>query len=293
MTDKTVQPTHEKVHQAFLQDIQRNIRRILSENYKMKKISIEYIAAGAARLSNPIKITGVNEKGEKIRYFGKVIGSNDILSVRSIQFLKNIYLQINTKDPIFEIYETTEDMVRDQYETMQAIYKSGIPAIKPYGYHRINGSQWLLVAEFLDVKPFPMLEKVDPKQIDLVFNYLKKAHHKKIFHGDIKPDNILVGDEIYILDAGHFRKDAPAAKKQSYDLACMISSFLEHQPVEEIVKIAKKYYSHRYIQAAANYIELIQMRPDIHFTDETKQKLLHLLKGKGRRSAKFRKKTSR
>jgi len=290
MTDKTGQPTYE-AHQAFLQDIQRNIRRILSENYKMKKISIEYIAAGAARLSNPIKITGLNEKGEEIRYFGKVIGSNDILSVRYIQFLKNIYLQMNTQNPIFEMYESSEDMVRDQYETMRAIYKSGIPAIKPYGYHQINRSQWLLVAEFLDVKPFSMLEKVDPKQIDLVFHYLKKAHQKKIFHGDIKPDNILVGDKIYILDAGHFRKDAPAAKKLSYDLACMISSFLQYQPVEEIVKIAKKYYHHRYIQAAADYIELIQMRPDIHFTDETKQQLLRLLKGKQRR--RDRKKKSR
>jgi tRNA A-37 threonylcarbamoyl transferase component Bud32 len=290
MTNKTRQPVHE-AHELFQQDIQRNIRRILSKNYKMKKISIEYIAAGAARLSNPIKITGLNEKGETIRYFGKVIGSNDILSVRYIQFLKNIYLQMNTQQQIFEMYETAEDMVRDQYETLQVIYKSGIPAIKPYGYHQINDSQWLLVAEFIDVKPFSMLEKVDPKQIDLVFNYLKKAHHKNIFHGDIKPDNILVGDKIYILDAGHFRKDAPAANKLSYDLACMISSFLEHQPVEEIVKIAQKYYSQRYIQAAADYIELIQMRPDIHFTDETKQQLLRLLKVKQR--GKFRKKTSR
>jgi tRNA A-37 threonylcarbamoyl transferase component Bud32 len=257
----------------------------------MEKISIEYIAAGAARLSDPIKITGVNEKGEKIRYFGKLIGSNDILTVRYIQFIKNIYLQINTQKPIFEMYETAEAMVRDQYETMQTIYKSGIPAIKPYGYHSINDSQWLLVAEFLDVKPFSMLENVDPKQIDLVFNYLKKAHKKKIFYGDIKPENILVGDKsdkIYILDASHFRKDTPAAKKQSYDLACMISSFLEYQPVEEIVKIAQKYYGNHYLKNAAEYIELIQMRPDIHFTDETKQKLLHLLKDKQR--GKFRKK---
>lgn len=291
MTDKTGQSTREETHQAFLQDIQSNIRRILSENYKLNKISIEYIAAGATRLSNPIKITGEKEKGETVRYFGKVIGSNDILSVRYIQFLKNIYLQMNTQKPIFEMYETSEDMVRDQYETMRAIYKSGIPAIKPYGYHQINRSQWLLVAEFLDVKPFSMLANADPKQIDLVFNYLKKAHHKKIFHGDIKPDNILVGDKIYILDAGHFRKDAPAAKKLSYDLACMISSFLEYQPVEEIVKIAQKYYAPRYIRAAADYIELIQMRPDIHFTDETKQQLLRLLKGKHKR--RDRKKKSR
>ena len=290
MTDKTRQPTNE-AHQAFLQDIQRNIRRILSENYKMKKISIEYISTGAARLSHPIKITGVNEKGEKIRYFGKVIGSNDILSVRYIQFLKNIYLEMNTQQPLFEMYETTEDMVRDQYEMMKAVYRSGIPAIKPYGYHWINGSQWLLVAEFLDAKPFSMLETADPAQIDTIFCYLKMAHRKKIFHGDIKPYNIMVGDKIYILDAGHFRKDAPTAKKESYDLACMISSFLEYQPVENIVKIAKKHYSQRFIQAAADYIELIQMRPDIHFTDETKQKLLRLLKGQ--QDAGFQKKTPR
>jgi hypothetical protein len=91
MANKTGQPTNE-AHQIFLQDIQSNIRRILSDKYKMKKISIEYIAADAARLSNPIKITGENEKGETVRYFSKVIGSNDILSVRYIQFLKNIYL---------------------------------------------------------------------------------------------------------------------------------------------------------------------------------------------------------
>jgi len=289
MTDKIVQPTY-KTKQVFQEDIKQNIQRILLENYKMKKISIDYIAADAARLSIPIKITGVNEKGEKLRYFGKVIGSSDILLVRYIQFLKNIYLQLNTQQPIFEIYETTEDMVRDQYEMMLAIYNSGIPAIKPYGYHLINGSQWILIAEYLDVKPFSICEKVDSKQIDMVFKYLKKVHQKKIFHGDIKPDNILVGDKIYILDAGHFRKDAPAANKQSYDLACMISSFLECQPAEEIVKIAQKYYSHRYLQAAADYIELIQMRPDIHFNDETKQKLLHLLKVK--RRGRFRKKTS-
>lgn len=95
MTAKTVQPTHE-AHQVFLQAIQRNIWGILSEDYKLKKISIEYNAEGGSRLSNPIKITGENEKGEEIHYFGKIVGSSDILSVRYIQFLKNIYLQMNT-----------------------------------------------------------------------------------------------------------------------------------------------------------------------------------------------------
>ena len=85
-----------KDHQAFLQEINRNIRRIMEKNYKLKKVTIQPISAGASRLSNPIEITGVNEKGETIRYFGKVIGSSDILSFHSIQFLNlgNLYFSV-------------------------------------------------------------------------------------------------------------------------------------------------------------------------------------------------------
>jgi serine/threonine protein kinase len=278
MRKKGAQSKASKVHQAFHEDILRNVRHIMSEKYGMKRISILPISAGAARLSYPIKILGENEKGEKVRYFGKVIGSNDILTVRYIQFLKNIYLQISTKEPIFEIYDSVEDMVRDQYEMMQTIYKSGIPAIKPYGYHWIVNSMWLLVAEYIDAVPFPMYGDANLEQVDTIFSYLKMAHQKNIYHGDIKPENILLGEKIYILDAGHFRKDAPVAKKEAYDLACMITSFLEYQPVEGIVKIARKYFSSQQLQATAKYIELIQLRPDIHFTDETKNKLQELLK---------------
>ena len=279
MSEKKAKSNASENHQAFLRDIMQNVRRILAEEYKLKDISVLPISAGAARLSNPIKIMGRNKQGEKVRYFGKVIGNNDILTVRYIQFLKNIYLQMYTKEPIFEIYDSVEDMVRDQYEMMQTIYKSGIPAIKPYGYHLICNSMWLLVAEYIDAKPFPMYGKIDPKQVDTVFSYLKTMHQNKIYHGDIKPENIILGKKIYVLDAGHFRKDAPEAKKEAYDLACMISSFLENQPVEGILKIARNHFSRLQLQTAAKYIELIQLRPDIHFTDETKKKLLLLLKG--------------
>ena len=134
------------------------------------------------------------------------------------------------------------------------------------------------MAEFLDAKPVSAFKEVDPKQIDMVFRYLKKMHKMKIFHGDLKPDNIMAGKNIYILDVGRFREGVPAAKKQAYDLACMICSLLECQPVEELVKIARKHYSRQHLRAAADYIGLIQRRPDIHFTDQTKNKLLHLLK---------------
>ena len=279
MPQTILEPNAGAVHQAFLDDILKGIHRILADEYGMSKISIVPISAGAARLSNPIKITGENADGNEVRYFGKVIGSSDILTVRYIQFLKNIYLQMNTHEPIFAIYDSAKDMVKDQYEMLQIIYKSGIPALRPYGYHWITDSMWLLVMEYIDAKPFPMCGEADPKQVDTIFGYLKMAHQKKIYHGDIKPENILLGEKIYLLDAGHFRADAPAAKKEAYDLACMISSFLECQPVDGIVRIARKHFSRRQLQAASRYIELIQLRPDIHFTDETKKDLQRLLKG--------------
>jgi tRNA A-37 threonylcarbamoyl transferase component Bud32 len=279
MTDKPADANQEDVHRTFFREVLQNIRQIMAENYGMKEVSIRPITSSSSRLSIPIKITGTNEKGKKIHYFGKILGSSDIFSARSIEFFKNVYLRINAQDPIFGSSKTAEDMARYQYEMLQNIYNSGIPTAKPYGYHWICGMLWLLVAEFLDVKPVSAFNEIDPGRVDMIFRYLKKMHKMKLFHGDLKPDNIMVEDNIYILDVGYFREGAPAAKKQAYDIACLICSFLECFPVEEILKIAQKHYSRWHLRAAANYIGLVQRRPDIHFTDQTKNKLLRILKG--------------
>ena len=271
-------PGHE-TRRAFFREALQNIRGIMAEKYGMTKVSIRPTGANAARLSIPIKITGLNKNGEKVRYFGKILGNSDNLSARSFQFFKNFYLQINTLDPIFETYETTEDMARDQFEMMKAIYNCGIPTPNPYGYHLISGNLWLIVMEFLVAKPISAFKELDPKLIDTVFQYLKKLHHKKIYHGDLKPDNIMISKKIYILDVGYLRKNASTAKKQAYDLACLLCSFLEYQPVGELVQIARQHYSSNDLQAAMKYVELVQMRPDIHFDDKTKKKLLIRLHG--------------
>jgi len=89
-----------------------------------------------------------------------------MLSLRYIQSLKNIYLQMNGQNPIFEIYDTAEAMVSDQFNTMKIIYKSGIPAIRPYGFHSLPGSRWLLVMEYLDDKTVVHAPEVQPELID-------------------------------------------------------------------------------------------------------------------------------
>jgi tRNA A-37 threonylcarbamoyl transferase component Bud32 len=195
-----------------------------------------------------------------------------------MQFVKNLYLQLNSQDPIFGFTETSEDMARQQFESLQAIYAAGIPTARPLGYHLVNEGTWLLVAEFLESRSVSESKECTIEQIDTLFRYLKQLHSKGIFHGDIKPENIMLGDKIYILDAGVFRKQVDASKKQAYDLACLICSFLACHPVEGTVQNARQYYTRQNLLDAVEYVDLVQQRQDFHFDDGQKKTLKRLLK---------------
>jgi serine/threonine protein kinase len=271
--------SHEVIHIAFFRELLRDIRRIMAQQYGLHRTSVRPIHSGASHLSIPVKITGANAAGKTVRYFGKILGANDILSDRSMQLVKNLYLQLSALDPIFGFTETAEDMARQQFESQVAIFDTGIPTAKPLGYHLISGTMWLLVAEFLDTPPASDSKDVTTEQIDRMFGYLKKMHSKGIFHGDIKRDNIMLGDKIYILDVGVFRKNVLASKKQAYDLACMLCSFLDAQPPQQTVQQARKYYSRQNLLDVVKYVDLIQRRQDFHFTDAQKDSLKHFIRG--------------
>jgi tRNA A-37 threonylcarbamoyl transferase component Bud32 len=265
--------SHEGIHIDYFRGVLRDIRRIMSEKYGLSRTSIRPIRSDASHLSIPVKIVGVDASGSPVRYFGKILGSNDIISDRSMQFFKNLYLQMNAQDPIFGFTETAEDMARQQYESLLAIYRTGIPTAKPFGYHKVEGGIWLLLAEHLDSRPVSQTREVTPDQINTLFGYLRRLHTKGIYHGDIKADNLMLGDRIFILDCGVFREDVDRAKKQAYDVACLVCSFLDTSPPEETVKIARKHYARNELIDAVAYLDLIQQRQDFHFNNQQKQAL--------------------
>jgi tRNA A-37 threonylcarbamoyl transferase component Bud32 len=264
---------------AFFREVLREIRGTMHEKYGLSRVSVRPIKADASRLSIPVKITGVNRRGEQVRYFGKILGSNDIISDRSMQFFKNLYLQMNAQDPIFGFTETAEEMARQQYESLQSIYDAGIPTAAPLGYHRVNDSIWLLVTQFLESHPVSEVNEVTVEQIDTLFGYLRTMHRKGIFHGDIKPENIMLGDRIYVLDAGVFRTKTDPAKKKAYDLACLVCSFLDCHPLEGTVANARRYFPRQELQNAVEYIDLIQQRQDFHFGNQQKLAIKRALRG--------------
>jgi tRNA A-37 threonylcarbamoyl transferase component Bud32 len=102
-------------------------------------------------------------------------------------------------------------------------------------------------------------------------------HKNGIYHGDIKPENFLFADQVYIMDVGNFLKDAPDKEKVSYDVACALASFLDLATPEKLVKLAKGHYGVRDMKRAASYLELIDRRPDFQMAPEKMKKLKELL----------------
>jgi tRNA A-37 threonylcarbamoyl transferase component Bud32 len=268
---------HLQSHRDFFREVVRKIHQIATKDYKLSQISVNPLGSGGSRLSIPVKIKGIDRDGKPTKLFGKILGNADIMTARTIQTAKNLYLQMNARDPMFDFARNAGDMAEHQYETMLAIYDLGIPTAKPYGYYQLNDMLWLLVCEFLDAKPVTEVGKMSLDQMDDVFGWLKLMHKSGIFHGDIKPDNVMLGDKLYILDVGRYLDEAPKSQKQAYDLACQIASFLQFQPAEEIVKVARKHYSKEEMRSASEYLELIQRRMDMKFDDETKKELTRLM----------------
>jgi tRNA A-37 threonylcarbamoyl transferase component Bud32 len=251
----------------------------MDEQYKLKDVSIRPVSAGGSRLSIPVIIQGKNERGEEIRYFGKIIGNSVMITERTIQLFKNLYLATSARESMFGAKQSPEEMVKYQYQVLQSIYDLGIPTPKPLGFHSIDGTSYLLIVEYLDAKPVSSVKEVNPDILETAFGYLRKMHNKGIYHGDIKPENIMLGDRIYIIDVGSLSDTAPRDLKQAYDLACQIASFVCCSKPETIISVALQYYSRNELKAATEFLDLVQQRPDIGLSDETKNQLLRLMNG--------------
>ena len=273
-----------QAHREFFRDVLEDIHKIMETDYNLTNVSIKPVGAEVARLSIPIKIEGTDKDGNRVQYFGKILSGTDNMTARAIQLFKNLYLHMNSMAPMFRVTESPEELARHQYEMMSAINELGIPTAKPRGIYPLRAKLWLLVSDFLDAKPIGDVPELTDVHLETVFGYLRKMHDNDIYHGDIKPDNLLFGETVYVVDIGNFMNEAPAEQKLAYDLASQITSFLEYRPAGKIVEIARKYYSCDEMMNAAKYLDLIQRRPDIVLSDENKEELLRLMNLKMKRS---------
>lgn len=257
-------------------DVLRSIHLIMVESFKVRQVKVTPLGSEGSRLSIPIKIEGVDRTGSPVRYFAKILGGSDIMTEKTIQFFKNVYLQMEGRPALFNFNRSAKELALHQYETMSQVYRLGIPTAKPLGTFALPGGMWLFVAEFLEAASSAS-KKVSEEQLDKAFEHLRLMHKNGIFHGDIKPENFLFADRVYIMDVGNFLRDAPEKEKLSYDLACILASFLDLAAPEKLVKLAKGHYGIRDIKRAAAYLELIDHRPDFKMAPKKMRRLKELM----------------
>jgi len=257
-------------------DVLRSIHLIMVESFKLRQVKVTPLGSEGSRLSIPIKVEGVDRTGSPVRYFAKILGGSDIMTEKTIQFFKNVYLQMEGRPPLFNFNRSAKDLALHQFETMGQIYRLGIPTAKPLGTFALPGGMWLFVAEFLEAAS-TATKKVSEAQLDQAFGHLRLMHRNGIYHGDIKPENFLFADKVYIMDVGNYLKDAPDKEKLSYDVACALASFLDLATPEKLVKLAKGHYGVRDMKRSASYLELIDRRPDFQMAPENMKKLKELL----------------
>lgn len=273
-------------HRKFFREVLQSIHELMEKEYGVTKVMIRPLGAGGSRLSIPIKIEGEDRTGRQVKFFGKILSNSELMTARTIQLFKNIFLEMNAKEPMFDFNASAEQMAKHQYTQLNAIHDLGIPTAKPLGYHRLRGNLWLLVEEFLEAKPISNVADISEEHLSKAFSYVAKMHKNGIYHGDIKPENIMFSEKVYIMDVGNFLEAAPAEEKKAYDLACAIATFLDYAAPEEIIDLALDHFSKREIRHATEYIEMIQRRPDFNFSDEVKTLLTEMMMRPGRKKKK-------
>jgi tRNA A-37 threonylcarbamoyl transferase component Bud32 len=275
-----------EAHRAYFREMLLSVHEVLRREYGLREIAIYPCSNGGSRLSIPARVEAVGADGREVKLFIKILGSSEMLTARAMQMFKNIFLKMFEKESLFDTSTSAETLAMHQYRLLKRIYDLGVPTARPLGCHAISQNKWLLTEEYLDAAVVGKVAVVTEKHLDTAFREIALMRHESVYHGDIKPENIIFADKVYILDVGNFLDSAPEEEMAAYDLASAIATCLEYAPPEDVLALALKHFSKREVRHAADYIELIQRRPDFNISDDAKGELVGLMRGgwKGRKA---------
>ena len=250
----------------------------MTETYGIHDVSVRPIVSGGARLSIPVRIVGIDKEANEVRFFGKIVGSADSISASTIHLFKNLFLESGGLEPLFRVGDSAEQMVRHQHETVEAIRSAGVPTARSYGYYHLDQDVWIVISEYIVGLPLSITRSITDEQMDDVFGYVQRMHRAGVYHGDIKAENILIGDRIYFVDVGDFADSSTKEQKEAYDLASLTGSLSEFRSPESVVATARRHFSPKALAEATQYLDLVQTRPDTSFANEIKEKLMRLMR---------------
>lgn len=260
----------DKVPEAvpYMQKVVVSAKLLLEEKHDITQVRLRPVNLRSARFSLPCVVEGERD-GKPTKMFTKIVGSSDHFTAVISQFMKNMYLEKQGRQAIFEVPPSALDIVRQQYDGLLALINNGFLTSRPLGYYDIDGIRAMLVLEFVTGRPFSKVD-LTPALAEAAFDVMRRMHQRGLNHGDIKLDNLVLAPdgEIFLMDVGSFRAGVPLIEGRAYDIASMLCALSERMPVEQLLEAGVHKYPLADREAAVPYVDLSRNRPDFSLPDE-------------------------
>jgi hypothetical protein len=263
---KGAENAHEEV--PYMRKTVARAKVLLTEKHDLTHVRIRPVSDQSARFSITCVVDGIRD-GKPVRLFVKIIGASDHFTAMIAQFLKNMYLEMNSRPAIFDVAESALGMARYQHDRLLEMADRGILTSRPLGVHDLDGIRALLVLEFIAGESFSKVE-ITPALAEAAFDLMWRMHEHRLYHGDIKLDNLFLGPDgkVYLMDTGRFREGTPEIEQRGYDIASMLCALSERMSVDELLRAGVLKYPSADQRAAVPYVDLSRNRPDFFLPDD-------------------------
>ena len=175
----------------------------------------------------------------------------------------------------FEHFSTPYEMATHELEATRRMRAAGVAAPEPVEALEIDGLGVLVLEYLSGFQPLDALEADSVEQLaPVLFESLAKLHEAGLAHGDVRAENVLVvGDELYFIDATNLREPDPEAagvsdprqEAREYDVASALAALAPLIGARAAVDAACRVYEPADLLGARAYLSVVDVRPDHDF----------------------------
>lgn len=199
------------------------------------------------------------------RYFVKIISQQHSLVHALLTTGRNLGAFTSGTEGFFEHFGTPLEMAEHEFEAARQMQSVDVNVPEPKEAFEVDGFG-VLVLEY--VPDFRTLEDVDVATVGALapalFAALDRMHQAGLAHGDLRSENVLVvGDELYFIDATNVRGDI--AEARAYDVACALGVLAPLVGPAESVGFAADVFGAETLLSARDFLDFVTIRPDHDF----------------------------
>jgi len=191
--------------------------------------------------STPLKITILDQEGEKTRVFAKLLSTSHLQSDRSYKLVRTL-LHGRFEDE--RGFASVRRLVEHEDYMSRVMSGIGVPVPRSYGVVQITPArEYLMVTEFLWGASVITEAEVTGEVLDHALQLVRKMWDSGVAHRDFHMGNVMVRKgEVFLIDMS-FAEMRPSAWRQAVDLGNMMLILALRRDAPTVYEHALKYFA--------------------------------------------------